>query len=733
VPQSLRDRRLLGGILVVFVALSVTYNIMLPLFEAPDEADHYRFARWLASGQPYPDLVKDAGEAGHEIWQTPLYYYIVGPFVRLAQGGEPYETAPLNPGYPAGYSGLVHVHAVPEMFPYTGTSLAVHLARLITTACGIGVILAAYGLARIVWPPAALVAAALVAFNPQFVFMSSVISNDVPAACLAGLTIWWLFRGFRLLVRGPSWAIVLGVLWGLAILTKLNNAVLVIPIGLGLLIMNWPLRQVWRRALLNSLLIAVPVVFVVGWWFVLNQVRYHDWLAWQPMLDMVNGLQRTQSLGWDQVLVYSAGLLTSFWLTIGYGFRGPAAFYVFFNLMLVAAVLGLGLWFWAQLRQRSMLILFQAGILGVWIIVAFISLLQWMRILTATDQGRLLFPVMSGLAVLLAIGLTRLTWRRLSLAPIAIGGLLMCAVATPWVVIQPAYAQPAALPSDAALPNAHALELGGEIELRGSQLTPDRLSTPGVLAVDLYWTSVKQPTADYIARITLVDRTGRTPAVVDAMPFAGRYPTSLWRPGEILHDRLLVPVPAQAQPQLATAYLSLYPIGKGRELIEGVENGEALGRYLELGQVKLRGSTTVVQPQQQIEARLGDDLELNGFDVPASIEASMPVTVTLYWRAARPPAAEYTVFVHLLGPAGNVVAQADSQPHMGEYPTSYWDEGEQVSDTYEVALPADLPSGDYRLQVGMYRLATGERLSAKQADGKAWPDNAILLKTYHVS
>ncbi len=730
--HNLRDRRLLGGILVVFVALSVTYNVMLPLFEAPDEADHYRFARWLASGQTYPDLVKDAGAAGHEIWQTPSYYYFISPVVGLMNGGEPHETAPLNPGYQAGYSNLVHVHTAAEMFPYAGTTAAVHLARLITTIFGVGVILAAYGLAQSVWPRAALIAAALVAFNPQFVFMSSVISNDVPAACLAGLTIWWLSRGFQRTTRGARWPIVLGALWGLAILTKLNNVVLAVPIGLGLLIMHWPLRQQWRRALIDGLLIAVLAALVAGWWFVLNQIRYQDWLAWQPMLNMVGGLQRTQSLSWDQVLAYSTGLLTSFWLNIGYGFRGADGFYVFFNLLLLAAVLGLGLWLWTQLRQRSFRVLLQAGIIGVWVIAAFISLLQWMRLLTATDQGRLLFPVLSGLAVLLAIGLTRLTWRRFSLAPIAIGGLFVCAVATPWVVIQPAYAQPLALSSDAAIPNARAIELGGELELRGFQLTPDRLNTPGELAIDLYWTSMKQPTTDYIARITLVDRAGRTPAVVDAMPFAGRSPTTLWRPGEILHDRLRVPVSAQAQPLLATAYLSLYPIGKGRELIEGVENGEALGRYLELGQVKLRGSTTAVQPQQQIEARLGDDLELKGLDAPASIKASTPVTLTLYWRAARPPVDDYTVFVHLLGPAGDVVAQADSQPQLGQYPTSYWDEGEQVSDTYELTLPADLSGGDYRLQVGMYRLASGERLSATQADGAAWPDNAILLNTYHV-
>lgn len=730
--QSFRDRRLLGIIMVVYVTFTIINNVMLPLFEAPDEADHYRFARWLASGQAYPDLIQNAAVAGHEIWQTPLYYYVISPMVGLAQGGEPHETAPLNPGYQAGYSRLVHIHTAAEMFPYTGTALAVHLARLITAGFGIGVILITYSLAHSIWPRAALLAAALVAFNPQFVFMSSVINNDVPAACLAGLTMWWLFRGLQQPSHGIRWSLVLGGLWGLAILTKLNNVVLAVPIGLGLLVMNWPLRRLWRRGLINALLVAVLVALMVGWWFVLNQVRYQDWLAWRPMLNMVESLQRVRPLGWGEALNYSTGLLTSFWLIIGYGFRGPDVFYLFFNLVLWAALVGLGLWGWRQTRQRATSGLVKTGILGGWVLAAFISLLQWMRILTGTDQGRLLFPVISGVAVLLAIGLTELTWRRSSLALPVVGGLLVCALLTPFVVIAPAYAQPVPLPLDVDVPNPRALEFGGEIGLRGFELSPDRLDTPGVLNVDLYWAGVTRPAANYIARITLVDQNGRTPAILDRMPFEGRYPATSWSPQQLMRDQYSIVVPAQAQAQLVTAYLSLYPIGQGSELSEAVESGEALGQYIELGKVKLRGPVTVLQPQQRTEARLGDDLDLLGFDAPAHLEVSVPVSLTLYWRALRQPADDFTVFVHLLGPASDVVAQADSQPRANQYPTSIWDAGEQISDMYELALPADLPSGDYRLQVGMYRLATGERLPAQQANGEVWPDNAILLKTYHV-
>ena len=465
--QGFRDRRLLGIIMVVYITLTIINNVMLPLFEAPDEADHYRFAHWLAAGQAYPDLIQNAAVAGHEIWQTPLYYYVISPVVGLAQGGEPHETAPLNPGYQAGYSRLVHIHTAAEMFPYTGTALAVHLARLITVGFGIGVILITYRLGT------QHLAACGTAGSGTRRFQSAVCLHELGHQQRCARRLFGWSDHVVVVSRFPAdhaWCTVVdcaGRVVGTCNSDQLNNVVLAIPIGLGLLVMNWPLRRLWRRGLINALLVAALVALVVGWWFVLNQVRYQDWLAWRPMLNMVESLQRVRPLGWGEALNYSTGLLISFWLNIGYGFRGPDVFYLFFNLVLLAALVGLGLWGWRQARQRATSGLVKTGILGGWVLAAFISLLQWMRILTGTDQGRLLFPVISGLAVLLAIGLAELTWRRFSLALPVVGGLLVCALLTPMVVIAPAYAQPVPLPLDVDVPNPRALEFGGEIGLRG--------------------------------------------------------------------------------------------------------------------------------------------------------------------------------------------------------------------------------------------------------------------------
>jgi hypothetical protein len=56
------------------------------------------------------------------------------------------------------------------------------------------------------------------------------------------------------------------------------------------------------------------------------------------------------------------------------------------------------------------------------------------------------------------------------------------------------------------------------------------------------------------------------------------------------------------------------------------------------------------------------------------------------------------------------VAQKDSPPAAGRYPTGLWDAGEIIED--EISLPlTDIAPGRYTPVVGLYNLTTGERLA----------------------
>lgn len=91
------------------------------------------------------------------------------------------------------------------------------------------------------------------------------------------------------------------------------------------------------------------------------------------------------------------------------------------------------------------------------------------------------------------------------------------------------------------------------------------------------------------------------------------------------------------------------------------------------------------------------------------------LVVVLAWQALKTPYDSYTVFVHLLGPTGSIVSQHDSEPRLGQFPTSTWNRGQRVIDPHPVPL-TNLPAGSYRLEVGLYTAGNGRRLRTAHGD-----------------
>ena len=107
-------------------------------------------------------------------------------------------------------------------------------------------------------------------------------------------------------------------------------------------------------------------------------------------------------------------------------------------------------------------------------------------------------------------------------------------------------------------------------------------------------------------------------------------------------------------------------------------------------------------------------------DVPrieiAEGEANSTFPLLLAWQPTRPSATDYITVVHLIAPDGTLAAQFDRAPLQGVVPTTLWREGDILLDAYQLDLPPNLPSGDYRLLVGLYDLPTLTRLPV-QIDG----------------
>jgi hypothetical protein len=100
--------------------------------------------------------------------------------------------------------------------------------------------------------------------------------------------------------------------------------------------------------------------------------------------------------------------------------------------------------------------------------------------------------------------------------------------------------------------------------------------------------------------------------------------------------------------------------------------------------------------------------------------------VSLYWRALAPMEVSYTVSVQLIDEGGVKAGQVDRLPCNGGCPTSAWRSGDIVGERYELVIDPAVRPGHYQLAVGMYDLATGQRLPYLDAQGNAVGDLLLL-------
>jgi len=123
------------------------------------------------------------------------------------------------------------------------------------------------------------------------------------------------------------------------------------------------------------------------------------------------------------------------------------------------------------------------------------------------------------------------------------------------------------------------------------------------------------------------------------------------------------------------------------------------------------------RPSVPLRAEFGDQLSLLGYDAQTlEDESDRRVHLALYWQARRKMSVDYSVFAHLLNPAGQMVGLGDSQPVNGRLPTTTWEPGQIVRSELDVRVYPAAPPGDYRLVVGVYDQAPPARLPTGSGD-----------------
>jgi hypothetical protein len=279
------------------------------------------------------------------------------------------------------------------------------------------------------------------------------------------------------------------------------------------------------------------------------------------------------------------------------------------------------------------------------------------------------------------------------------------------------------------------VNFAGKIKLLGYTLPSRRAEAGDGLPVTLYWQGLDWMGEEFVIFTRLLDNQQVAWGGYDRLA-KENYSTLLWAPGEIVVDGFAVPVAPQTPAGIYTLSLGWYRRVEGEAqslpILDPTTGQPAGATSVTLGPVKIGGpppgaTVPAATPQVELKARLGEQVQLLGFDLKPEITGeAQPVQLTLYWQPITDPGIDYTVFVHLRRQGGEIVSQVDGPPMQGRYPTSLWQAGEIIKD--EVSLPpVSLAAGKYELVAGMYNFATGERLPVQGS-----PDGAILLQAFEV-
>ncbi|MDW8325381.1 MAG: hypothetical protein RMK99_02340 [Anaerolineales bacterium] len=235
--------------------------------------------------------------------------------------------------------------------------------------------------------------------------------------------------------------------------------------------------------------------------------------------------------------------------------------------------------------------------------------------------------------------------------------------------------------------------------------------TPGApLVVTLYWRAERPITQDLQLFTQVLDRHNQMVAGVHDWPLRGTYRPNAWRASEWVPLSYMFEMPADLPPGEYRLFTGVFDIVHQRRIpLIGGEDAAFVTR------LKAPLSAPPFEPARPSRAEFGGMLRLRGYTLTSG-------GVRLLWQAIRPPDFNYTLFVHALDSAGNLIAQADTEPLGGQYPTSLWDAGETVP----MDVPLSLPPETASVRLGWYRWDTGARLPATEA-GQRLPEDALPL------
>jgi hypothetical protein len=415
----------LSVIVLMFLALASVIALKTPAWESSDESDHVENVEALVSGHWYGMNSKcGIGAAaavyctGTEPQQAPLYYLLLAGWQRATHlSPRVPSTGPISTAYFRGSPSLYKSHT-------SSDHRFLLWLRLPNVLIGVLTIIFSFLAVRVIshdrWTP--VVAAALVAFLPHFVFLSAFVTNDNLANLFGAI---FTFACLRYVVSSTSWRIAwVGIAFGALVVTKLSA----LPFGIVVVTVAVVGSRNWSRRFWHTAVAAAASLLISGWYLIQNTYRYGDPLASKASahyLAQVGGIGTffgapyvvNDPLGLIFVQVPTR-MIHSFWYQSDWNaFHWPMGVDVAFLIVSATALVGL---VGRHVERRALLtlgLIAASGLASVWIIA----------FQTATYEAKYALVGLPAMAALVAMATER--WKPLVRFLLPLAGLIGTVIA----------------------------------------------------------------------------------------------------------------------------------------------------------------------------------------------------------------------------------------------------------------------------------------------------------------
>lgn len=378
--------RLLAAILIGFAALSLAYSLATWLKYGPDEPAHFIYIRSIATTLSPPPISHEitgteASVSSHEGHQPPLYYALMAvPYAVLNALGAPSDTI-------------------------------WRILRILSIGIGVFWIYRVYRLAREYFGSEAyaLATAAFVALIPNAAYTGGVVNNEMLIALLFTWAMVPILRYFRTEILTPRDAAGLGLLVGLAVLSKAQG--LILPAVLFVVCLAICRRHGYantRRVLASAGITLGVAVLVSGWWFARCWLLYGTVMPhslFSPVMPYgLASMVTIPLLALHTILLCSRNLYGYFWTPYWLLWKYVPWWHYFWPLLgLTAAVLvGFVMRLVRDGKDRA----------SLWLLLftTFLTWVLWVRYAMVVDsmanlQGRLFLSVAAIIGIVFVIGI----------------------------------------------------------------------------------------------------------------------------------------------------------------------------------------------------------------------------------------------------------------------------------------------------------------------------------------